>query len=205
MNLQIVVQLIVAGLITGSIYALLGLGYNVIFSTTKVFNLAQGDFLMLGMMLGLFFIGNLKIPIIFAILIVCMIVALMGVLEERIAIRPVAKNPGSLSWVITTLSYALLLRNSAELIWGTEAFRFPVLFFLESFYLAGIRLVPQEIAIFSITVLIAVSLHIFFTATIYGKAFSAIAQDKDAARLRGINVQKMYVVAFSPDQLILIN
>ncbi len=197
MPLEDFVQYLVTGIVSGSVYVILGLGYNVTFSATKVLNLANGDFLMVGMMLCLLFIGHVGMAMPLAILGVVLVVGLIGMVEERVAVRPVLGLKGSLGWVITTLSFALLMRNLAELTWGTEAYKFPAIFSIESKLFWGVRLSSQEIAIVATALIMAAGLHLFYTRTIPGKALRALAQDWEAASLRGINVSRMRMLAFS--------
>ena len=190
------IRILIYGAVTGSVYAILGLGYNVIYSTTKVFNLAQGEFIMLGMMLGLVFLETLSFPLPLVLLLVILCVSAIGVFEERIAVRPIMGHTGALPWVMTTLSFAIIVRSIAQIVWGTQAYRVPAIVPAQPFYISDIRFSPVELSVIGYALLMAVCLHLFFNYTIWGKALRAVAHDREAASLRGINITLMNSLSF---------
>ncbi len=191
-----VVNMILSGLVVGSVYALVGLGYNVVYGATRVFNLAQGDFLMLGMMLALGLYGTAALPFPVALVLVLVIVGAVGAVQQLVAVRPLGRAQGALGWVLTTLAFGIILRGIAEIVWGTEPLRFPDLLPTAPSFIAGVRLVPQEIAIVALTLAVAAALDRFYRGTMTGKALRAMAQDPDAAALRGVPVARMNLLAF---------
>ncbi|MEI8356222.1 MAG: branched-chain amino acid ABC transporter permease, partial [Deltaproteobacteria bacterium] len=125
MNLsQQVIQYILSGLTTGSIYSLIGLGFAIIFNSTGIINFAQGEFVMLGGMLTFFFITVVKLPLLVAILFAILISTLVGVTFERLAIRPLRKAT-PLNLVIITIGASILIRGLAMMIWGKDTHSLP--------------------------------------------------------------------------------
>src|SRR5438093_12188216 len=117
-------QAIASGLVYGSIYALIAQGYYVTFSTTQTLNFAQGDFLMIGGLLaftvfgGLMMTGaSLVVALLEALAVIPLLLALMGTLVERVAVRPL-RGAFSLGWILSTVGVAVILRNASEVIWG---------------------------------------------------------------------------------------
>ena len=176
------------------IYILIGLGYNAIFSTTRVFNLAQGELSVVGAFLGLLMINKLGLPIPVALVIVALLVALLAVLEDVIAVRPVlrgetgtAATERNIAWAITTLAVGVLLASGAEIIAGTDPFPFPSLFPARSVSIGETVVNLPAVGLFVMALVTAVALHIFYTRSLTGMAMTAMAEDTEAANLRGIN------------------
>src|ERR687886_805597 len=127
-------QAVVSGLVYGSIYALIAQGYFVTFSTTETLNFAQGDFLMIGGMLAFTVFGALAlsgVPLVVALLVglavIPLILALMGTIVERVAVRPL-RRAFSLGWILSTVGVAVILRDAAEGIWGGGQKAVPAVF-----------------------------------------------------------------------------
>src|SRR5207302_10265124 len=119
-------QAVASGLVYGSIYALIAQGYYVTFSATQTLNFAQGDFLMVGGMLAfttfgvLLLVGApLALALVVGLAVIPLVLALMGVLVERVAVRPL-RRAFSLGWILSTVGVAVILRNAAEVLWGRE-------------------------------------------------------------------------------------
>lgn len=189
-------QLILSGVALGMIYALLAFGYNITFSTSRTINFAQGEFLMLGALTGLTIAVTHHLPYAVAAIGAAIMGALLGVVLERVAIRPALLTNSTVSWILATVALGIIARNAAERIWGTDDTRFPSPLGDTPLQIAGVRVLPQEILIICVAALIVVAVELFRRRTIYGKAVTAVAADKDAAALVGINVPAVITASF---------
>ena len=179
------------------IYALLAFGYNITFSTSRTINFAQGDFLMLGGLVGLTLFTGFKLPYAVALLGALVLGGLLGVVLEQVAIRPALRTGSAVSWILATVALGIVARNGAERVWGTDdvPFRAPlgsqplVLF-------GGVRVPPQELLIIGAAVVIMAAFETFRRRSILGKAVTAVAADRDAAALMGIPVARVMTLSF---------
>lgn len=188
-------QFVLSGLSTGSIYALIGLGFVVIFNVTGIINFAQGEFAMLGAMLANTFVeADLPLPL--AFLLSVAIVTLLGTLMERVTIHP-ARRASVVTLIIITIGVDIALRGIALLAWGTTPHRLPVFTKGPPFEIFGAVLSHQRAWIMGSAVLILVGLYLFFYYTLIGKAFRACAVNRLAARLMGISPDRMSLMAFA--------
>jgi branched-chain amino acid transport system permease protein len=188
-------QYILSGLSNGAIYALIGFGFAIIYNATGIINFAQGEFVMLGGMLTIFFLGLLHFPLIPAIVLAILISTLIGIAFERLAIRPL-KNAPPLSMVIITIGASILIRGIAMLVWGKDTSAVPPFSGNAPLYIAGATILPQHLWIFAITLLIIAANKLFFNYSIVGKAMRACAYNSQAASLVGINVKTMVLLSF---------
>jgi branched-chain amino acid transport system permease protein len=199
-------QAIASGLVYGSIYALIAQGYYVTFSTTQTLNFAQGDFLMIGGMLAFTVFGGLlltgaplALALVVALAVIPVILALMGTLVERVAVRPL-RSAFSLGWILSTVGVAVILRNAGEVIWGIEQKAVPSVFGDNAIRIdAGLfqfGILPQEIFILAASLLAMGAVLFFLKRSLRGKAMAAVALNASAASLMGINVRAMVVLAY---------
>ncbi len=188
---------LVAGLAIGSIYALIAYGYGLVFSTTNVFNFAQGDLVMLGAVVGYALFVSAGIAAVFALVIVLVVIAAVGVVEERVAVWPVSRAGGTLGWLVTTLAFGIALRNLVQLTWGTTARSFPWPFPGGQIDVGGVAIAPQHIAALAAAIIVAVGLEVFYGRTLLGKMMRATAEDPEAASVRGIRVALIGIFAFA--------
>jgi branched-chain amino acid transport system permease protein len=199
-------QAIASGLVYGSIYALIAQGYYVTFSTTQTLNFAQGDFLMIGGMLSFTVFGVLLltgappvIALLAALAVIPLVLALMGTLVERVAVRPL-RRAFSLGWILSTVGVAVILRNAGEVIWGIEQKAVPSVFgdnaIRIDFGLFQFGILPQEIFILAASLLTMGAVLVFLKQSLLGKAMAAVAFNSSAASLMGINVRAMVVLAY---------
>jgi branched-chain amino acid transport system permease protein len=195
MQLEQILQYTFSGLSTGAIYALIGIGFSIIFNATGIINFAQGEFVMLGGMLTLFFLEALKLPLWAAIPCAVAASALAGLLFERLAIRPL-RQPTPLNLVIITIAGSILIRGLAMLLWGKDTHAIPPFTGDEPISIAGATILPQHIWILAITLLIIAVNKFFFYHTISGKAMRACSYNRRAAGLVGIDVRRMVLFSF---------
>ena len=189
-------QLILSGVAVGMIYALLAFGYNITFSTSRTINFAQGEFLMLGALTGLTAATTWKLGYAGALAASCVAGGLLGIVLEWTAIRPALKTRSAVSWILATVALGIIARNVAERIWGTDDTRFPSPLGDTPLTFAGVRALPQELLVIAAAALIMALVELFRRRSIWGKAATAVAADKDAAALMGINVPLVITLSF---------
>ncbi len=189
-------QYILSGLANGSIYALIGFGFAIIHNATGIINFAQGEFVMLGGMLTLFFLVFCGFPLAPSIILSVLIATIIGVSFERLAIRPL-KNAKPIRLIIITIGASIFIRGAAMLVWGKDTHALPAFSGTDPLYLAGATIMPQHLWIFGITLLVIVFSRIFFNHSIIGKAMRACAYNPQAASLVGIDVKIMVMISFA--------
>jgi branched-chain amino acid transport system permease protein len=188
-------QYILSGISTGAIYALIGLGFAIIYNSTSIINFAQGEFVMLGGMLSFYFQTALKLPMGISVVLAVLAATVVGALFERLAIRPL-KSASPLSMVIITIGGSILIRGIAMLIWGKDTHSVPPFSGDNPISLAGATILPQHLWIFGITMVAITANKLFFCYTITGKAMRACASNRKASSLVGIDVNRMVLFSF---------
>jgi branched-chain amino acid transport system permease protein len=194
-NSRQLVQYVLSGLSNGAIYALIGFGFAIIHNATGILNFAQGEFVMLGGILTLFFLTILNLPLLPSIILAIIVSTIAGIIFERLAIRPL-KNANPLSMVIITIGASILIRGIVMLLWGKDTHAMPAFSGNDPLDIAGATILPQHLWIFAITILIIIANKIFFNYTIVGKAMRACAYNAQAASLVGIDVKTMVLLSF---------
>lgn len=192
---QQILQYVLSGLSTGAIYALIGLGFAIIYNSTGIINFAQGEFVMLGGMLSFFFLTTLKLPLFASIPLAVFTSTAAGIAFERLAIRPL-KNATPMSLVIITIGASIFIRGLAMLLWGKDTHALPSFSGNDPISIAGATILPQHLWIFAITLLVIIANKLFFYYTISGKAMRACAFNRRAASLVGIDVKRMVLFSF---------
>jgi len=196
--MSLFIQSIVNGLNQGAIYALIALGYTMVYGIIRMINFAHGDFIMVGSY-TLFYTIPLMIragmPLWTAVFIAIVICSTVGVLVEVIAYRPVRKA-GSMSALITALAMSLFLENMAMLLFGSNPKSVPAIFNLGSVTILGAKLQVKYLLTLSIGILMMAGLQLFIKNTRMGKAMRAVPQDKDASTLVGIKVNRIITLTF---------
>jgi len=191
-----IAQYLVSGLSTGAIYALIGIGFAIIYNSTEIINFAQGELVMLGGMFALFFINFLHLPLPVAVILAVVSTTAVGVLFERLTIRPL-KSATPLSLIIITIGGSILIRGIAMLVWGKDTHAIPSFSGTDPILIGTATILPQHLWIFALTVLAIAMNKLFFNYTITGKAMRACAVNKRAAGLVGIDVRKMVLFSFA--------
>ena len=190
------IETLISGLSLGSIYALMALGYTMVYGIAKMLNFAHGDIIMVGAYAVVTSVLTLGMPPLVAILISIAVCALLGITVEFLAYRPLRQAP-PLAVLITAIGVSYLLQNLALLIYGSEQKAFPVLFTIPSVELGGVYIDGITIATMAVTAIIMVGLSLFISRTRMGKAMRAVSEDMDAARLMGINVNSTISFTFA--------
>lgn len=194
-NPVILLQLVLSGVAFGGIYAMVAIGFNMIYNATGIINLAQGEFVMLGGLLTVWGSDSLGLPIWAALLLAVAIVMVIGVLFERLAIRPL-KSPSVLVLIIITIAGAFLFRGAALLLWGDQYYSLPQFLGSEPVQIFGAMITRQHLLVLASLLVVAGLLALFFRFTILGKAMRATSYNRTAARLVGVPVRGMVMLAF---------
>lgn len=191
---MLLISAIVTGLAVGSMYGLIALGFHVTYVVSNTVNFSQGSSMMLGAVLGYTFAVKLGWPLPLAVAMALALCALFGLLVERALVRPFAER-GSNARLMATVAGGIVLDNIVLFTFGKEPRAFPSLLAQKPIELFGTGVYPLQIIIPLVGLGITVALQLAFNHTRPGKALLAVVQNKDAARLMGINVR--YAIAFS--------
>jgi branched-chain amino acid transport system permease protein len=194
--MQELLQYLFSGLTTGAIYAVIGVGFSMLFRSTELINFAHGEFVMLGAMILVLLWKTAGLPLIIAAPLAALATAFAGVLFERTAIRT-ARKPQPIVLVIITVGASIFLRGIAMLIWGKDTYSLPSFSpYAPPIDVAGAMLLPQSVWIFIAVFSVSLTLYLFYHKTITGKAMIACAISRKAAWLMGIPAEKMTLLAF---------
>lgn len=189
MEMDYIVKQLLNGLAAGSIYALIAVGYNMVYGVLELINFAHGDIYMVGTFLCLSLLIG-RVPVIPAILLACIGGGLIGVLIERVAYRPVRNAPRVVP-MISAVGAALVLRNVAQLIWGTETKPFPEVIPTQMIEVGATKINSLQLIILVLALALTGIFALIVQKTKLGKATRSVAQDIPAARLMGIEVNKI--------------
>ena len=206
--MQELIQTIVSGLVTGCIYALIALGYTMVYGILKLLNFAHGDVYMIGAFLGYFVVQwfggplALSIPVPLLILVMFVVAAVgcgaLGTAIERFAYRPLRDAP-RIAPLITALGISFILENSILLIYGGFPRSYNTtdyISFNSGITIDGVRIDSVELMIFGTTIVLCVGLMLLVQRTTLGKSMRAIASDREAAMMLGINVDRTIALTF---------
>ncbi len=191
---MLLISAIVTGLAVGSMYGLIALGYHVTYVVSNTVNFSQGSSMMLGAVLGYTFAVKLGWPLPLAAAMALLLCALFGLVVERTLVRPFAER-GSNGWLMATVAGGIVIDNVVLFTFGKEPRGFPSVLAQKPIELFGTGVYPLQLVIPAVGLGIALALHLSFQHTRLGKALLAVVQNKDAARLMGINVR--LAIAFS--------
>jgi branched-chain amino acid transport system permease protein len=189
-------QLIVTGLMIGSIYALVALGYYIVHAATGVINFAQGDFVVIGMFMMWLSYVDLQFPLWAALLFTVTTTALFVALFERLGIAPVS-NQAPMIPLLVTLAGGLLIRTLIELVWTSRPRPVPPYSGDEPIMLFGAAILPQAIWVIGGTLVTLVLVYLFFKKTLFGLSMLASASDREGARVIGVNPRLISLYAFA--------
>lgn len=189
---------VTVGLGIGAIYGLVGIGYTVIFSATRTFNLAQGDLVMVGVMMSWFMMTLNHVPQILTLLTVVTLVALISWIEERLVVRPFLKRGSSaFGWFIATLGFSVVIETVVNNLFGNHAISaIPSPFPSTGFKVGSVVISYQNSFVFVVFIIVILALELFQRKTWIGQAMRASSEDREAVSLLGINPSVMSQVAF---------
>ncbi|MFV0245094.1 MAG: branched-chain amino acid ABC transporter permease [Qingshengfaniella sp.] len=187
-------QYIFSGVTVGAVYALVALGFTIIYNASDVVNFAQGEFVMLGGMITVFtYQAGLPLPL--AAVLAIVITAAVGVALNKLAIEP-ARGAPVVSLIIITIGASILIRGAAQLIFDKRLHRFPSFSGDDPIRILGATLLPQSLWVIGGALVVFVGLWLFFTRTLTGKAVLATANNRVAAQLVGINTTWVMTLSF---------
>jgi len=189
MDADYVFKQLLNGLAAGSIYALVAVGYNMVYGILELINFAHGDIYMFGTFIALTLLASI-VPVPVAILLACLAGGLIGILVERVAYRPV-RNAQRVVPMISAVGAALVLRNAAQLIWGTETMPFPQLFPTQMIQVGNVQVNTLQIIVLVLALSLTGVFAVIVRKTKLGKATRSVAQDIPAAKLMGIEVNRI--------------
>lgn len=196
LDLSQALQIAIGGLTAGSIYALVGLGFIVVYQVSRVANLAQGEFLTLGALVLITLVSRFSVPLIVAMLVAVALVSCVGLALERLLVRPARR--GSISTLlIVTIGASIFLKGVAQLVWGKELYSVQAFSGNEPILLLGAGLQTQALWVFGTIATTALLLWLLFDRTLFGKALLACSENPMAASLVGINTQAMVRFSFA--------
>ena len=199
--MEILLQLIYSGIALGMIYAVIAFGYQLTFATSDTLNFGQGDALMLGALVGLTLVDVMQIDYWLALPIVGLFGLIQGAFVERIGVRPAIKIKSEFGWIMSTIALGIIFKNVAENIWGRDDLRFPSPLPEAPMKLLGANVLPMEILVIAGAILMMLSVEFFNRKTIYGKAVVATFNDRDAAKLMGINTGLVITFSYALSQM----
>ncbi|MDD6047652.1 MAG: branched-chain amino acid ABC transporter permease [Christensenellales bacterium] len=187
---------LISGLSLGSIYALIALGYTMVYGIAKMLNFAHGDIIMVGAFAVITTVSMLGFPPILAIAasIVCCVV--LGVCVERIAYKPLRKSP-PLAVLITAIGVSYFLQSLALLIFGSTQHSFPKVISVPAIQLGSLTIQGNMLVTLAVMVVIMIAMSLFISKSRTGKAMRAVSEDRDAAELMGISVNRTITITFA--------
>ena len=195
--MTVFIQYLVNGLSMGSVYAIIALGYTMVYGIAKMLNFAHGDVIMVGAYVSFCATSYLGLPGWVSVILSCVVCTVLGVLIEGLAYKPL-RQAGPLAVLITAIGVSYFLQNAAQLLWGatpknfTSLVTFQVPEFLAKFNVSAVSLVTI------VACLVIMAGLMFFTGkTKMGKAMRAVSEDKAAAQLMGINVNRTISMTFA--------
>lgn len=188
-------QFILSGLTVGAVYALVALGFTIIYNASDVVNFAQGEFVMLGGMITVFAHGA-GMPLPLAAVIAIVITAGVGVALNKLAIEP-ARGAPVVSLIIITIGASIFIRGVTQLVFDKQLHRFPSFSGDDPIHIFGATLLPQSLWVMAGALVVFVALWLFFTRTLTGKAILATSNNRLAAQLVGISTSWVMTLSFA--------
>ncbi len=189
-------QQLMNGLVLGCTYALIALGYTMVYGIIELINFAHGEIYMFGAFMGLILIVFLDVPFLLAFIIAMALAALLGITVEYLAYRPLRRS-SRLAALISAIGASIFLSNLALLIMGAKPYNFPSPFEPKVYETPFFIVSKVEVIVLLSSFLLMIGLTLFVQKTKIGKAMRATAQDKDTASLMGININKIITITFA--------
>ena len=190
------IQQLINGLNLGSIYALMALGYTMVYGIAKMLNFAHGDIIMVGAYTLSLVMTNLGMPPIVAILASVVVCSVLGVTIEKIAYKPL-RNASPLTVLITAIGVSYFLQSVALLLFGSNKRKVESAIAMKGMTLGPIELTGESVVTLGVTIIIMIGLTLFINKTKLGKAMLAVSEDKGAAQLMGIDVNRTISITFA--------
>jgi branched-chain amino acid transport system permease protein len=192
------IQIAITGVALGSIYALIALGFGLIYTSVNVVNFAQGDFAMIGAYLMVSLELGARLPWWLALVLAVLLAGVCGALFQLLIYQPMRNRPRNfLPVMITTVGASVFIEQMFLVIYGPVPYQLPGIFKAQTINLGGVSVYPQYLVIIGATAVMVTLLNWFLESTKLGKQLQATAQDADAARLMGIRVARMAALTFA--------
>ena len=188
-------QFVFSGLTVGAIYALVALGFTLIYKASDIINFAQGEFVMLGGMTTVF-VAHAGVPLPLAALLAIIATTAIGLGLHRFAIEP-ARGATSVALIMITIGASIFLRGTAQIVFDRRFHSLPPLLGADPIQFGGAALLPQSLVVLATATLIVVVLWLFIERTILGKAVIATAANRLAARLVGVDTRRIVALSFA--------
>lgn len=189
-------QQIVNGLTIGMIYALIALGYTMVYGILKIVNFAHGDIFMMGSFFGLIMVRFFELPFFVAFTLAALFTAILGIVIEKLAYRPL-RFTDRIVPLISAMGVSIFLSNLAQKIWGTEVHTFPKVMQMKTYTIGSITLSTIQILIIILSLVLMLGLHFFVTKTRTGTAMRATSMSITNATLMGINTNLIIMITFA--------
>ncbi len=193
-----ILQYLINGISIGSVYAIIALGYTMVYGIAKMLNFAHGDIIMVGAYISFCVVNYLGLPPIVSVLAAMAVCTVLGIVIEGLAYKPLRGTP-SLAVLITAIGVSYFLQNAAQLIWGSAAKNYTSVVTMDPLKLFEGRLIitGEVLLTVVVSVIVMVGLTLFTGKTRTGKAMRAVSEDRDAAQLMGINVNQTISATFA--------
>lgn len=191
-----ILQQLINGISLGSIYALIALGYTMVYGILRLINFAHGDIFMVGAFIGFFALGYWNLPFALGLIVAMFGAAILGVTIERFAYRPL-RNAPRISLLITAIGVSFLLENLMVLLVGASPRAFPQSISLEIYNMGGLILTNRQIIILLISIFLMIFLQFIVMKTKVGKAMRSVSQDREVAQMLGINIDRVIAFTFA--------
>ena len=190
------IQTLISGLSLGRIYAVIALGYTMVYGIAKMLNFAHGDVIMVGAYSGIVAVAQMGLSPWVTVIVSIVVCAVLGVVIEFCAYKPL-RQASPLSVLITAIGVSYLLQNAALLIFGSQQMAYPTLVKLPGFSVGGVQVDGITVLTLAVTATLMAALTLFIDRTRLGKAMRAVSEDKDAATLMGISVDGTITLTFA--------
>jgi branched-chain amino acid transport system permease protein len=194
--LEILTSQVVSGLATGCVYALIALGFVLIFKATDVVNFAQGEFVMISGFISYTLLIKVGLPYWLVFLVTVVLSGFMGVILERVVVRPIMDAP-IFSIVIATIGASTVMRSSAGIIYGYDVLPLPTIFSKDPMRFGVLNFTAMDFGVIGFSLVIMLALYLFFKLTKTGTAMRATAQSQTAARLMGVSVRRIFSLTWA--------
>lgn len=194
--MESIIEQIINGMRSGSIYALIALGYTMVYGIAKMINFAHGDIIMVGAYTLYVSIEKFKMPVWLAVITTIVVCAVLGITIERIAYKPLRKAP-ALAVLITAIGMSFFLQSVALLIFKANPITVKSIITLKTITIGGITITGTTMVTLIVTFICMVALTLFINKTKAGSAMRAVSEDKEAAQLMGINVNRTISMTFA--------
>ena len=193
-----ILQYLINGISIGSVYAIIALGYTMVYGIAKMLNFAHGDVIMIGAYISFCVTSYLGLPAWVSVIAAVAVCTILGIVIEGLAYKPLRGTP-SLAVLITAIGVSYFLQNAAQLIWSSSPKNFTSVVTMKPISLAGGQIVitGEVLLTVAVCILVMVGLTLFTGKTRTGKAMRAVSEDRDAAQLMGINVNQTISTTFA--------